>query len=120
MSDHSEPAPSDQGHGHGLAHIASVKVLLGTFGALMVLTVLTVLATKIDLGTDMNLVVALLIATVKAALVAMFFMHLRYDKAMHTVAFLAGLLFALLFVSFTLMDSSEYQDSVIWVDEDTP
>ncbi len=120
MSDHSEQAPSDQSHGHGLAHIASVKVLLGTFGALMVLTVITVLATKVDLGTDMNLVVALLVATVKATLVAMFFMHLRYDKAMHTVAFLAGLLFALLFVSFTLMDSSEYQDSVIWVDEDTP
>lgn len=113
---HDDHAHGDD-HGHGLSHIASTKVLLGTFGALMVLTILTVAATSIDLGSNMNLVVAMVIATVKAGLVCMFFMHLRYDKPLHTVAFLSALLFALLFVSFALMDSSEYQDDVIWVDE---
>jgi len=80
----------------------------------MVLTVLTVLATHVDFGGDLNLVVAMLIATLKAGLVAMFFMHLRYDKALHTVVFLAALLFALLYISFALMDGSHYQTDVVW------
>jgi cytochrome c oxidase subunit 4 len=104
-------------HSHGLSHVASAKVLLGTFGALMVLTVLTVSATSIDLGTNLNLLVAMVIATIKAALVCLFFMHLKYDKTLHTIAFLTALLFALLFVSFALMDSSEYQDDIVWVEE---
>ena len=112
MSEHTKDE-----HSHGLSHIASVKVLLSTFGALMVLTVLTVTATSIDLGTNLNLVVAMVIATVKAGLVCLFFMHLKYDKTLHTVAFLTALLFALLFVSFALMDSSEYQDDIVWVEE---
>lgn len=104
-------------HSHGLSHVASTKVLLGTFGALMVLTILTVAATGIDLGPNMNLLVAMVIATVKASLVCLYFMHLRYDKLLHTVAFLTALLFALLFVSFALMDSSEYQDDIVWIEE---
>jgi hypothetical protein len=44
-------------------------------------------------------------------------MHLKYDKTLHTIAFLTALLFALLFVSFALMDSSEYQDDIVWVEE---
>ena len=119
--DHGTHGHGDDGHGddhgHGLSHVASTKVLLGTFGALMVLTVLTVAATMVDLGSSMNLLVAMIVATIKAGLVCMFFMHLRYDKVMHTVAFLAALLFALLFVSFALMDSSEYQQDIVWVEE---
>jgi cytochrome c oxidase subunit 4 len=97
---------------HGISHVASRKVLLGTWISLMVLTLLTVLATKVDLGASPNLLIAMVIATVKASLVCLFFMHLRYDKLMHTVAFLGALLFALLFVSFALMDTSEYHDSI--------
>ena len=115
---HDHDSHGDDAHGHGLSHVASPKVLLGTFGALMVLTVITVLATQVDLGSNLNLLVAMVVATVKAGLVCMYFMHLRYDKPLHTVAFLSALLFALLFVSFALMDSSEYQDTVIWVDEE--
>lgn len=109
MADHEEH--------HGFAHIASKKVLLGTWIALMVLTVITVLATKIDLGADLNLLVAMVIATIKATLVCLYFMHLRYDKLLHTIAIASALLFALLFVSFAIMDSSEYQEDVSWGDE---
>jgi len=84
---------------------------------LMVLTILTVMATFIDLGSSMNLLLAMVIATMKAALVCMFFMHLKYDKLMHTVALMTALLFALLFISFAVMDSSNYQEDVIWVEE---
>lgn len=118
MSDHNDDHNDD--HGHGLSHIASTKVLLGTFGALMVLTILTVTATSVDLGSGLNLLVAMVIATMKASLVCLFFMHLRYDKTLHTVAFLTALLFALLFVSFALMDSSEYQTDIVWVEETAP
>ena len=122
MADHSTtshgaPAGSHDGHAdehHGIAHTASVKVLLGTWGALMVLTVLTVLATRIDLGTNTNLALAMLIAVIKASLVCVFFMHLKYDKLFHTVVLIGGILTAALFVGYTLLDSNQYQDSVHW------
>lgn len=118
--DHGHDDHGHDDHGHGLSHVASTKVLLGTFGALMALTIITVAATMVDLGSSMNLLVAMVVATIKAGLVCMFFMHLRYDKVMHTVAFLSALLFALLFVSFALMDSSEYQQDIVWVEEAAP
>lgn len=104
---------------HGIAHTASVKVLLGTGGALLMLTIVTVLATKVDFGTNINLAVAMLIAVIKATLVVLFFMHLKYDKIFHTVIFLSAVLAASLFVGFTLMDSGQYQKNVIW-DVDNP
>ena len=104
MADHSTtshgaPAGSHDGHAdehHGIAHTASVKVLLGTWGALMVLTVLTVLATRIDLGTNTNLALAMLVAVIKASLVCVFFMHLKYDKKVLTWSFYSGVVLALL------------------------
>jgi cytochrome c oxidase subunit 4 len=105
--------------GHGLAHVADTKVLLGTWIALMILTVLTVSATKIDLGTNWNLALAMFIAIIKASLVVLFFMHLRYDKLFHSVLVVAGLFAAALFVGFALMDSGQYQQTIIW-DTDNP
>jgi len=112
VSDHDD-------HSHEISHTASVKVLLGTFGALMVLTFLTVAATGVDFGSSMNLLIAMIVATVKATLVCMYFMHLKYDKAIYTVGLVTAVLFALLFVSFALMDSSEYQVDIQLVDEAT-
>src|SRR5262249_10828407 len=64
------------GHDHGLAHTTPVSLLFGILAALLVLTVFTVTVTSVDLGQQGNLIVAMLIATVKAALVCTFFMHL--------------------------------------------
>jgi cytochrome c oxidase subunit IV len=107
---------TDQHHDdhHGLAHTASLKVLLGTGGALLVLTILTVLATKVDFGTNLNLALAMFIAVVKATLVVLFFMHLKYDKGFHSVIFVAALLAAALFVGYILLDSNQYQATIIW------
>lgn len=107
------------GHGHGLSHILPLKVLVGTWAALMVLTVLTVTVRSIDLGANINLAVAMLIATVKATLVCLFFMHLRYDKLFHTIVFVSAILLATLFVSFALMDGDQYQSDVAWGTDDT-
>lgn len=99
---------------HGLAHTASMKVLLGTGGALLFLTIITVLATKVDFGASINLAIAMAIAVVKATLVVLFFMHLKYDKIFHSVIFVGAVLAAALFVGFTMMDSGQYQHTVIW------
>ena len=109
------PAP---GHAaaahHGIAHVADRKVLLGTWIALMFLTVITVTATKVDLGASYNLALAMAIAVIKATLVVLFFMHLRYDKVFHSVLVVGGILAASLFVGFALMDSGQYQQTIIW------
>ncbi len=104
----------DDEHGHGLAHVASLKVLFCVWGILMVLTVVTVLATKVDLGGAMNLIVGMVIATIKATLVCLYFMHLRYDRPLHAIAFLSALLFAILFVGILLMDTGQYQTTILW------
>jgi cytochrome c oxidase subunit IV len=107
-------------HGHGISHVASVKVLLGTGGALLFLTVVTVLATRVDFGANINLAVAMAIAVLKATLVVLYFMHLKYDKLFHTVVFVSAILAAALFVGFTLMDSGQYQQSNIWNPDSPP
>lgn len=99
---------------HGISHVASLKVLLGTGGSLLLLTLITVGATKFDFGPSINLAIAMLIAVIKATLVVLFFMHLKYDKVFHTVIFASAILAAVLFVGFTLMDTGQYQQTNIW------
>ena len=99
---------------HGLAHVATIKTLVSTGGTLLVLTLVTVLATKVDFGANINLGIAMVIAVTKATLVILFFMHLRYDRLFHSVVFVSALLAASLFVGFTLMDTGEYQHTNIW------
>lgn len=102
-------------HGHGLAHVATIKTLLATGGTLLFLTIVTVLSSKVDFGgASINLAIAMVIAVTKATLVVLFFMHLRYDRLFHSVVFVSAILAACLFVGFTLMDSGQYQHTNIW------
>src|SRR5687768_8926233 len=96
-----------QSHTHGHAthqpHAAPMWILLAVFGGLLVLTVLTVLTAQfVDLG-PYNLLLAMVIAVIKGALVAMFFMHLWWDSLFNSVALIAGLAFLGLFISFSIM-----------------
>ena len=76
MTNH--PAGSHQhDHGHGGDHM-SIAGYLGVFIALLVLLVVTVAAGYYDLG-QWNLPIAMAIATVKATLIVMFFMHVKYS-----------------------------------------
>jgi cytochrome c oxidase subunit 4 len=97
---------------HGLAHTTPVALLVGVLAALLVLTVITVGVTKFDLGSQGNLVVAMVIATLKAGLVVTYFMHLKWDRKVHLVLFLSSVLFVILFLSMALTDRSEYQHSI--------
>lgn len=108
-----DAAHHDDDH-HGISHVASTKVLLGTGGTLLLLTLVTVAATKVDFGANINLALAMFIAVTKATLVILFFMHLKYDRLFHTVVFVSAVLAASLFVGFTLMDSNQYQQTNIW------
>jgi len=93
---------ADQAH-HAGGHVVPGHVLVAVFIALLVLTALTVAATWVDLGPG-NLFVAIGIATVKAALVALFFMHLRYDHPFYGLVFTLAILFLALFLGLTLVD----------------
>jgi cytochrome c oxidase subunit 4 len=70
------PAPGHDAHDIR----AHVKVYMMVFGALAVLTVVTVAVSYLDIPVGPAIVLALLIATVKASLVALFFMHLKGEK----------------------------------------
>ncbi len=95
----------------GLAHVVPMRVLLTVFAVLLVLTFVTVAATWVDSG-NWALVIALGIATVKASLVALYFMHLRYDQPFYAIVLLTALLFLAIFLSITLLDTFQYQPDV--------
>lgn len=98
---------SDTSHSAGQSHhhVSPVSAYLAVWGALMVGTVITVAAAFVDLG-PVNTPLALLIATVKASLVGLFFMHLYHDEKFNLVIFVSSFLFVLIFFSFTLVDTT--------------
>ena len=98
------------GPAHG-PHVLSPRTLLGTTGVLLGLTAVTVLVSRIHLG-EANVVVALAIAALKATLVALFFMHLKYEHRFLRVVLIASVVFAVLLVAFVLFDTTQYQGSV--------
>ncbi len=72
--------------------------------ALLVLTATTVAVSYVNLGV-MNVVVALIIASVKAALVALFFMHLKYENKLVWGFALTPIYFLILIIAGTLSDT---------------
>jgi cytochrome c oxidase subunit IV len=111
---HAHAAHGDHGHGHGPVepmHVHAVPLWLLSliFGILMFLTIVTVLATKVDFGYSVNLGIAIFIAVVKGALVGMYFMHLRWDTPFNIMAFCGSLVFVGLFMFFAILDTGEYK-----------
>ena len=92
------------------AHPMPVSMLIGIFLALTFLTVLTVAQASFDFGSA-DVIIVMVIATIKAALVAFFFMHLAWDKPFNILLFLGSFVFVGLFVIFTLSDSRLTSDS---------
>jgi cytochrome c oxidase subunit 4 len=100
---HAEHDHGDADDGRVHSHISSARFYWGIFGALVVLTLLTVKVSYYDFGSA-NIIIALLVATMKASLVAAFFMHLRHDSLFNTLAFLAAFLFLGIFILLTYDD----------------
>ena len=78
----------------------NVKAYLMVFGTLMILTVCTVLVSYFDFSPVMTILVGLMIATVKASLVAAFFMHLKGERPL--IYGLLGLCVIFTIVLFTI------------------
>lgn len=91
MSDHSDDVSK---------HIRGYLIIGGT---LIIGTVLTVLASYVDLGHHWNIVLALVIATVKASLVALYFMHLISEKQLiyMVLGFTAFFFLSLMFITIS-------------------
>lgn len=98
--------------GHGSApHVLSLGLLGGVLVALLVLTGLTVYTGKRDMhGFDLG--IAMIIATVKASLVCLIFMHLKWDRRFNGMIFLFAVLLVGLFLAFTSLDLEQYQPNV--------
>jgi cytochrome c oxidase subunit 4 len=90
-------------------HEDGAGVYVKTLVALLILTAITVGASYIDFGSG-NIVIALFIATVKASIVALFFMHLRHEKPVNSIIALAGFLFLGIFLMFCFMDQDTRKD----------
>lgn len=90
-------------------HVDPLGLYLGIFGVLIFLTVVTVGASYVDFGRA-NTVIAVIIATIKALFVAVFFMHLRHDRRFNALVFVSGLFFLSFLFLFTLADTSTRND----------
>ena len=89
-------------------HVVPPWILLSVFGVLLLLTFATVAVTWVDLGRTANVWIALVIASVKAALVAMYFMHLRWDSPFNSVILIAAMFFVALLIGIIVLDTKEY------------
>lgn len=105
MSSHIETSTHDAGqHHHG-----GPKIYTANLFALLFLTILTVAAASFNFGSA-NVVIALAIASVKATLVALFFMHLIWDKPVNSIIAIAGFLFLGIFLMFDFLDVTSRVD----------
>ena len=84
-------------------HIASPKMYVGIFLALMICTGATVWAAYINLG-QMNIVIALAIATLKASLVVLFFMHAKYSPGRTHLVIICSVFWLAIMLALTLSD----------------
>ena len=98
----------DSGH-H--PHIIPLWVYMAVGGALLFMTVVTVVTAQVDLGITGNIILAMIIATFKGSLVAMIFMHLWWDNKLYMYLFIMSLVFLAVFIIFTLFDT-KHRDRV--------
>ena len=104
-------------HDHGgieqplVGHLVPLSYLIWTSLALVFLTVVTVAVRYVDAG-EFNMVIALGIAAIKATLVGLFFMHLKWDRPFNQLVFVACISFVLLLIALTVLDTKQYGPTV--------
>ena len=85
-------------------HIVSLKVYVSIFLALLVGTAITVVAGLQDFPGQLNVIIALTIAVVKATLVVLYFMHVRYSSRLIWVVFTSALFWLAILFALTFSD----------------
>ena len=88
---------------HHDEHIVSPKVYGVIFGALLLGTAITVGASYLELG-DFNVIVALAIACIKAVLVILFFMHVKYSSRLTKLTVAAGFFTFFVLITMSMTD----------------
>jgi len=86
-----------------MSHVAPKSQLFAVFAALMVLTVATVLVSRVNLGY-LNLPLALAVAVTKALLVMLIFMEVKYSPKLVQVTAAVGFLFLGIMILYTMTD----------------
>ncbi len=86
-------------------HVVSYTVLGSVLATLLVLTGITVAVSRIDLGA-FNVLVALLIASTKATLVLLFFMHVKYESKVIILSFVSTVIFLGFMIGLLFFDVS--------------
>jgi cytochrome c oxidase subunit 4 len=93
-----------QDHSTELGHTQPIGIYFNVFFSLLILTVITVAVSYIDFGV-FDLVVAMGIASVKATLVAMYFMHLKYENPFTLIYALIPILLLFFLIGGVFLDS---------------
>jgi cytochrome c oxidase subunit 4 len=104
-------------HDDQIGHIVPIKLLALICAVLLFLTAVTVWVSRFDFAdiniSELNILIALLVATIKATLVGLYFMHLRWDRPFVGFVFVGSILFVVLFIGLALTDTTEYQPDII-------
>jgi len=100
MADYPIEDPEHGGHEH---HVVQPLVYYKVFAALMVLLVATCWAAAYDLG-PLNTIIAMIIAVVKAGLIVLFFMHIKFSSKLAKVFAVAALFWLTILFALSLQD----------------
>ncbi len=96
---------TEAAHGHDdLPHVTPMKYYWGVLGALLVLTAVTVGVSELGLPMPFSIIVAMIVACIKATLVVTVFMHLIWDKKLNAVVFIVSVAWMMIFFSLTMVD----------------
>lgn len=89
--------------GHDKDHHISFGTYLKVLLTLLAFTVVTVAVSRVDFG-HFNSLIAMLIASVKASLVLLYFMHLKYDDKLYPTVFFTSIFFLVIMFAFSQLD----------------
>lgn len=90
---------------HGFGHVVPYRVLMYICVTLVVLTGITIYASRLDFGAAaINITIAMVIASIKASLVVLWFMHLKYENVVTWIYILFPIVLLALLIGFSLGD----------------
>ncbi len=92
-----------QAHAHEKHHVIPYSLYIMIWAALIALTGVTVGVSYVDMKS-VAILTALLIATVKATLVLLYFMHIRFERPLYSAMIIAVLVTYGVFVALTFSD----------------
>lgn len=101
MADHAQAHGHSHAHVHG--HVTPLPIYLAVFATLMVLTALTVIVAYFNFGA-WNKVIALGIASFKATIVVLYFMHVKYASRLTQLFAVTGIFFLFILFGLTMVD----------------